>query len=260
MTRLGYKVAIVTGGATDFSAQAAAVLAQNGATILLASPDETQGQQAAAALCAKGHRAEFHHLIPTDPLSWAALVDKTMRTHGHLDVLVNHSAASLSTTIEDATAPQLREMLEQGLAAPFLGMKAAIPAMRQSGGGSIINIAANPVIGALPLYPLYSAARAGLVSLTHSTALHCQQRGYDIRVNAIHPGAHESESLTEDALRSIKARNLHALLGTMPVRAEGKLYDFASTILHLADDESMELTGAELFCTGPLAGLDFPQS
>ncbi len=260
MTHLGYKVAIVTGGVTDFSAQAAAVLAQNGATILLASQHEDEGQQTAAALRAQGHKAEFHHLIPTGPLSWAALVDKTMRTHGHLDVLVNHSPASVSTTIEDATAPQCREMLEAGLIAPFLGIKAAIPAMRQSGGGSIINIAANPIIGVLPLYPLYSAARAGLVSLTKSTALQCLQRGYNIRVNAIHPGAHESESLTADALRSIKARNLHALLGTMPARAEGKLYDFAGAILHLAGDESTVLTGAELFCNGPLAGLDFAQS
>lgn len=247
MSGLGYKVAIVT-GAANLAAQAAQALAKNGATIILAGPD--------TATLAAGLNAEHHPLTATDPLSWAALVDKIMRTHGHLDVLVNHSAANISITLEDATAPQFREMLEANLIAPFLGIKAAIPAMRQSGGGSIINIAANPLAATLPLYPLASAAKAGLVNLTKNTAMHCHQRGYDIRVNAVHPGAHDTEELTANALRSTKAPRLHQLLATLPATGS-KLYEFADAITYLAGDESTDITGADLFCTGPLTGLAF---
>src|SRR6516165_1974162 len=216
MSRLGYKVAIVTGGAQGLAAAAASALAKDGATLLITGQNDGEGEEEAAALRANGLHAEYHHLVPADPLSWAALVDKVMRTHGHLDVLVNHAGAHISTTIEDASAAQLREVLDSDLVAPFLGLKAVIPAMRQSGGGSIINIAASPVVTVLPLYALYSAAKAGLVSLTKNTAMHCHQRGYDIRVNAVHPGVHETPTLTANAIRSTRARNLHELLTTLP--------------------------------------------
>jgi NAD(P)-dependent dehydrogenase (short-subunit alcohol dehydrogenase family) len=255
MSRLGYKVAIVT-GAQGLAAEAAGALAQDGATLLIAAQNTGEGEATAAALRRKNLQAEYHHLAPADPLSWAALVDRIMRTHGHLDVLVNHAGAHISTTIEDATASQLRDILETDLIAPFLGIKAVIPAMRQSGGGSIINIAASPVAEVLPLYALYSTAKAGLVSLTKNTAMHCHQRGYDIRVNAVHPGTHETPTLTANAIRSTRARNLHELLTMLPARGDGPLHDFAGAITYLASDESSAITGTELFCTGPLAAFD----
>lgn len=254
MQRLDYKVAIVTGGASGFGAEAAAALAAEGAAILLTGLQDEEGNARAAAMRAEGKKAEYHHLDMTDPMQWAALVDRVMRTHGHLDILVNQAGANISTTIEDATAPQLREIFEANLTGPFLGMKAVIAAMRQSGGGAIINIAANPIVEVLPLYGLYGAAKAGLVSLSKSTALHCLQRGYDIRVNAVHPGTHETPLLTANALRSTTAPNVTALLNTLPTRPDGRLYEFAEAIAFLAGDKSQHLTGAEIFCTGSLAG------
>jgi 3(or 17)beta-hydroxysteroid dehydrogenase len=252
MSRLAYKVAIVTGGAQGFSASAAEALAADGATVLIAGGE---GEAFAAALRERGFKAEYHQLDAGDPLSWAVLVDKIMRTHGHLDVLVNQAGANISTTIENATAGQLREILEADLIAPFIGTKAVIAAMRQSGGGSIINIAANPIVEILPLYALYGAAKAALLSLTRTTAVHCTQRSYDIRVNAVHPGTHETQLLTDNAIRSADAPNVNELLGTLPVRATGTLYEFGEAIAWLAGDESQHITGTEIFCTGLLTDL-----
>ncbi len=252
MGRLGYKVAVVTGGAQGFGAGAAVALALEGATVLITGAD---GEGFAGALRARGLKAEYHPLDAGDPLDWAALVDKIMRTHGHLDVLVNQTGANISITIEDATAAQLREIFEANLTGPFLGAKAVIAAMRQSGGGSIINIAANPIVEILPLYALYGAAKAALVNLTKTTAVHCIQRGYDIRVNAVHPGTHETQLLTDNAIRSTTAPNVHGLLGTLPSHPGGKLYEFGEAIAYLAADESQHITGTEVFCTGVLTQL-----
>lgn len=255
MSRLEHKVAIITNGAQGFGAIAAKTLAKDGAAVLLTGTDDSEGEAAASALRVSGHLAEYHHLDSSDPLSWAALVDRIMRTHGHLDVLVNQTGANISTTIEDATAAQLREILEADLIGPFLGTKAVIAAMRQSGGGSIINIAANAIVEILPLYTLYGAAKAALVNLTKTTAVHCIQRGYDIRVNAIHPGAHETQLLTENAIRSTTAPNLGPLLATMPAR--GPLQDFSAAIAQLASDEARAITGTEIYCTGSLTAQNF---
>jgi len=251
MGRLGFKVAIVTGGARGFGAGAVEALVADGATVLITGTRDEDGAFA-EALRVRGFKAEYHHLDAADPLGWAQLVDGVMRTHGHLDVLVNQAGADISITIEDATAAQLREILEADLIGPFLGMKAVIAAMRQSGGGSIINIAANPVVAVLPLWALYGAAKAALVSLTKSTAVHCVQRGYDIRVNAVHPGEHETQLLTDNAIRSTKAPNLQKLLGTLPERPSGEYQDFGAAIAYLAGDDSAHVTGTETFCTGPL--------
>jgi NAD(P)-dependent dehydrogenase (short-subunit alcohol dehydrogenase family) len=252
MGRLGYKVAIVTGGAQGFGAGAAEALALEGATVLMTGAG---GEAFAGALRERGLQAEHHRLDAGDPLSWAALVDKIMRTHGHLDVLVNQAGENISITIEDATAAQLREILEADLIGPFLGTKAVIAAMRQSGGGSIINIAANPIVGILPLYALYGAAKAALLNLTKTTAVHCIQRGYGIRVNAVHPGTHETQLLTDNAIRSTTAPNVSTLLGSLPAHATGTLHDFGEAITYLAADGSQHITGADIFCTGALTEL-----
>ena len=257
MGRLEYKLAIVTGCTSDFGASAATALAGDGATVLLTDTNDAAGETLAASLRASGLKAEYHRLDTSDAMGWAKLADQIMRTHGHLDVLVNIAGAYISATIEDATAQQLRDILEADLIGPFLGLKAVIPAMRQSGGGGIINIVANPIVAVLPLAALYSTAKAGLAGLTKSTAMHCTQRGYDIRVNNVHPGAHETEVLTAKTIRSTTAAELHPLLNTLPLRPEGQEQNFAEAIAFLASDEARDITGADIFTRGPLTGLTF---
>ena len=158
MGRLDDRLAVVTGGAEGLGAEAAEALAVDGAIVLITGTQDRDGEAQAARLRARGLKVAYHPLDTGTPMGWARLVDTIMRSHGHLDILVNNAGAHISTTIEDATAAQLREILEADLIGPFLGIKAVIPAMRQSGGGSIINIAANPIVEVLPLYGLYSAA------------------------------------------------------------------------------------------------------
>lgn len=257
MGHLSYKLAIVTGGADGLAAEAAAALAEEGAIVLITGTQNEPGEACATALRARGAQAEYHQLDPKDALSWAVLVDKAMRTHGHLDILVNHTGAHVSTTIEDAGAAQLRDILDDNLIAPFLGIKAVIPAMRQSGGGSIINITANPIVQLLPLNTLYGAAMAGLDNLTKNTALHCIQRGYDIRVNSVHPGTHETPLLTDNTIRSTTSPNVAPILAALPIQQDAVLYEFGAAIAYLAGDDSKSISGSEIFCRGALTGLNF---
>ncbi len=252
MSRLGFKVAVVTGGAFGFGAEAAQALARDGASVVLTGTQDEAGEAAAAALRAEGLLAEYHHLDTSDAMGWTQLADRIMRTHGHLDILVNQSGPAESATIENATVAQLRESLETCLVEPFLGIKAVIPAMRQSGGGAIINIVANAIVEILPLHALYSAAKAGLVGLTRSTAVHCHQRSYDIRVNAIHPGTHETPRLETGALRSTTSPSLHEMLAALPAGQNETLYAFGEAITYLAGDDSRHVTGREIYCAGPL--------
>ncbi|WP_297491814.1 SDR family oxidoreductase [Acidocella sp.] len=260
MASLDYKVAIVTCCTSDFGRIAATALAEAGATLLLTGMADTEGEALAAALRGQGRSASYQHLDTGDAMAWAVLADTIMRTHGHLDILVNNTSNCASLTIEGATAAQLRDVLEAGLIAPFLGMKAVIPAMRQSGGGAIINIAANPIAEVLPLYALDSSAKAGLTGLTKSTAVHCSHRGYGIRVNTVHPGAHETALLTTNALRSLEAEALHPMLATLPRRPQAPLQELGAAIAFLASDAAAGITGAEIHTLGPLAGLGFTQA
>lgn len=258
MARLDKKVAIVTGGARGLGGATVDALAEEGATVLIADIIDEAGEARAAALRGRGLTAEYHHLDVRDALAWAGLVDTAMRKHGHLDILVNNAGINISITIEDATVEQLRDVIDVNLVGPFLGMKAAIPAMRQSGGGSIINIASNSTQMVLPLTSLYGATKSGLANLTKSTAVHCAQRGYNIRVNSVHPGAHETEMLTGgEGTRATDIPQVKALIDAIPMGRMGQPNELGKVVAFLASDDSSYMTASELFSDGGLTVVSF---
>ncbi|MCB5945565.1 SDR family NAD(P)-dependent oxidoreductase [Acidocella sp. KAb 2-4] len=258
MARLDGKVAIVTGGARGLGGATVDVLAEEGATVLIADVIDEAGEARATALRAKGHKAEYHHLDVRDADAWAALVDTAMHAHGHLDVLVNNAGINISITIEDATAQQFRDVLEVNLIGAFLGTKAVIPAMRSSGGGSIINIASNSTQMVLPLTTIYGASKSALANLTKTTAVHCAQRGYNIRVNSVHPGAHETEMLTGGTgMRPLDIPQVKALIDAIPMGRMGQPRELGKVVAFLASDDSSYMTTSELFSDGGLTVVSF---
>jgi len=257
MGRLEYKVAIVTGGARGLGGATVDVLAEEGATVILADILDEAGEERAAALRARGLKAEYHHLDVRDAAAWAVLVDKAMRTHGHVDVLVNNAGINIPITIEDASAQQFRDILEINLVGPFTGMKAVIPAMRQSGGGSIINIASNSTAMIMPLTSLYAAAKSGLANLTKPTAVHCAHRGYNIRVNSVHPGAHETDMITGGMADPMEIPMVRTLIHSTPMGRLGKPSELGKVVAFLASDDSSYMTASELFADGGLTVVSF---
>ncbi len=258
MGRLAGKLAIVTGGARGLGGAAADALAAEGAAVIIADMLDESGAARAAHLTAEGHKAEYAHLDVRDPASWAALVADIMARHGRLDILVNNAGINAAVTIEDATPDQFRAILEVNLIGPFLGMKAVIPAMRAGGGGSIINLASNSTQMVLPLTSLYGASKSALANLTKSTAVHCAQRGYNIRVNSIHPGAHETEMLLGNGgAKPADIPQVRALINAIPMGRMGKPREIGPLVVFLASDDSSYMTASELFSDGGLTVVSF---
>jgi NAD(P)-dependent dehydrogenase (short-subunit alcohol dehydrogenase family) len=176
------KVAIVTGAAKGIGLAIATRLHEEGATVVLADVDGDGAASAASAL--EGAQAVTCDVRDEDQV--AALVGDTVAEHGKLDVMVANAGVAGVTPIVEMSLEEWRRVISVNLDGVFLCNKHAGAAMAAGGGGSIINIASIKAFGGGPLTAHYSAAKAGVMSLTKTLALELRDHG--VRVNAICPG------------------------------------------------------------------------
>jgi 3(or 17)beta-hydroxysteroid dehydrogenase len=125
----------------------------------------------------------------------------------------------------------------------FLGCKYAIQAMKETGGGSIINMSSVAALGAMPMFCAYSASKGAVAAMTRSIALHCKQQGYRIRCNSVHPDG-VNTPMTQ-ALAGCQAIPQEAL-DQDPMNRMAAPRDIANVVLFLATDESRFVNGAEI--------------
>ncbi|HZV10721.1 MAG TPA: SDR family oxidoreductase, partial [Novosphingobium sp.] len=126
----------------------------------------------------------------------------------------------------------------------FLGCKHALPLMHKSGGGSIINMSSVGAILGYPIFFAYSAAKGAVRAMSKSIAVMCQEKGYKIRCNSVHPGAIETPMVQAAEGRVGQARTIPQ--GVLPPGTPGHPDDVAALVVFLAADESRFITGAEL--------------
>ncbi len=249
MDRVKNKVAIVTGGAGGLGRAEASLLAGEGATVVITDLDETAIEKVAQKINSQGGKAIFLKHDVTGEDEWKKVIGKTVGEFGRLDVLVNNAGVIIYKKIEDTSLVEWRRLMSVNLDGVFLGTKLAISAMKESGGGSIINIASVAGLIGNPDAAAYHASKGGVRSFSRAAAIECSKAGYDynIRINSIYPGVIETrmaEVLKLDENKYRTALSWHAM-GHF-----GEPMDVAYGVLYLASDESKFLTGSELVIDG----------
>ncbi len=247
-SRFDQKVCIVTGGASGIGAATSRRLAAEGGIVIVADLQAVHGRALAAELSAD---AIFLPLDVTDEFSWTDLMTEVERRFGRLDVLVNCAGTSGFGTIEDTSPATWRKTMDVNSFGTFLACHFAVEAMRRSGGGSIVNIGSSLSVRARPGQLAYCASKAAVLQITRCTAIHCGQQEYNIRCNAVMPGAVDTPLL--DTLRD-KLGGDQALAGAMQrTHAIGRMAqpeEIASAITYLASDDASFITAAAFAVDG----------
>ena len=243
--RLEDKVAFISGGARGMGAAEAKLFAREGAKVVIGDVLEEEGRKTEAEINETGGECLFVRLDVTGEAEWQQAVASTVAHFGKLDVLVNNAGIGDTGTVEDTTVEEWDRVMEVNAKGVFLGTKAAIPEMRRSGGGSIINISSQVgLVGTDTASPQYQSSKGAVRMLTKATAI--QYAGEGIRVNSVHPGPIITP-MTEEGL---DPETHQILLSRIPLGRYGEAENVAFGVLFLASDESSFMTGSELVIDG----------
>ena len=256
--RLKGKVAIVTGGGSGIGRACAQVLAGEGAIVVVTDVDDAAGNETASDITAAGGQASFLHHDVTDELQWQHVTETLQAEHGRLDVLVNNAGIAIGGSILDFTLEDWQRQQAINLDGVFLGINYSVPLMRNSGGGSVINMSSVAGLKGSANLSAYNATKGGVRLFTKGVARECAEKGWNVRVNSVHPGIINTpiwDKITPAALGSdentIDVDAMSEL--AVPVGRAGLPTDIANGVLFLASDESSYMTGAELVIDGGIA-------
>ena len=239
MGKMEGRVAIITGAASGLGAEDARVLAREGAKVVLTDMNVALGEAVAAEIPG----ALFLEQDVRDEARWSAVVAETLAHFGRLDTLVNNAGLVRFADVETMSYEDFRLQVDVMLGGTFLGCRAAIPHMSREGWGSIINMASVAGLKGISAIPAYTAAKAGVIGMTRSIAVHCQEQKSRIRVNAIAPGGIVTP-MTAQALAELPAG--HAGLDQSSNHGMGQPIDIANMVLYLASDDGRHITGTTI--------------
>ena len=246
--RLEGKVVLITGGASGMGKVASLLFAEEGARIVLTDVADDAGEAAAEEIRGSGGEATYVHADVSNEADAQAMVRAGVETFGGLHVLYNNAGVmpnddgSVMTNTE-AIWDLVLGINVKGVA---FGCKYGIPAMIDSGGGSIINVASFVAwMGAATSQTAYTASKGAVLAMTREIAVEYARKG--IRCNALCPGPIDTpllaELLSDDAKR--QRRYVHIPMGRL-----GQAEELAKAALFLASDDSSFMTGASLIVDG----------
>ncbi|HEX7944187.1 MAG TPA: SDR family oxidoreductase [Phenylobacterium sp.] len=255
--RLKDKVALVTGAASGIGRACAEALAREGAQVLACDVDaagleETAGLSGAIVA---------HRLDVAQEAEWAAAVAAVEARFGALHVLVNNAGLCIRARVMDTTLETWRRQNAVNLDGVFLGVRAALPLMERSGGGTIVNISSVAGLKGIAGLSGYCASKGGVRLFTKAVALECAAAGNGVRVNSIHPGAIETPIWVKmqhggalppgsnTVAEEMEATRAGAARAT-PLGFPGVPNDIAEGVIYLASDAARFVTGAELVIDG----------
>ena len=244
--RLQNKVALISGGAKGMGAVEACLFAREGAGVAVADVLVDDGERVASEIAESGGDAAFIHLDVTREDDWTRAVETVLAHFGRLDILVNNAGIFQLATVEDTTVEGWDRVLDVNAKGVFLGIKAVIPAMRRSGGGSIVNISSVAGLIGSMRSSAYNTSKGAVRLLTKATAV--QHAADGIRANSVHPGLVDTDMLREvfPERDDVFTRRVSGI----PLGRLATAEDVAYGVLFLASDESSFMTGSELVIDG----------
>lgn len=249
--KLENKVALVTGGNSGIGKAIVLAALKEGARVAFCGRDPAKGTQALAEVRAQGGEAEFFRCDVACEEEARALIAAVRGRFGRLDLVVNNAGAGARRSGVEAGDPpgaRLRKILGPNLEGAYFVSAYAMPALRDAGGGAIVNISSTASIHGN--WGTYGVAKAGVEALTRALAV--EGAPYRIRANAVSPGWIKTE-VTRDTGAPEDWERGASLLGRM-----GRPEEIARTALFLASDEASFVTGATLVVDGGLTITDYP--
>lgn len=246
MNRLAEKRAIVTGAAAGIGKAIAKRFAAEGARVVVADVDRDGAAKTAEQL-STGTFWRQVDVTRADQVS--EMIQWTVQTLGGLDVIVNNAGMGVAATVPETTEEQWQTIIDVNLKGVFLGMKYAIPAIRDSGGGAVVNMSSVAALVGVADRAAYCAAKGGIAALTRAAAI--DHVGEAVRVNCIAPGTVDTpwiDRMTERyddpqaAKAAMEARQPHGRL----VSPE----EIAAMAVYLASDEAASTIGATMVVDG----------
>ncbi|MGD9984741.1 MAG: glucose 1-dehydrogenase [Porticoccaceae bacterium] len=244
MSNLNGKVALITGAARGQGAAEARLFAQRGAKVMLCDILDDEGQAVAAEI---GANAAYLRLDVTSEASWQAAVKATVSKFGKLNVLVNNAGIVKVTALADCPLEEYMQVIQVNQIGVFLGMKTVAPAMKQAGGGSIVNISSIDGLIGMTGGTAYCASKFAVRGMTKVAALELGKDG--IRVNSIHPGGILTPMITGAGL---DAQTAGEIFGRVPLQRIGQPEEIATLAAYLASDDASYSTGSEFIADGGL--------
>lgn len=241
------RVALVTGATSGIGEAAAVMFARYGASVTVAGRRETEGRRVVDSITAAGGKAIFVQTDVQQEEDVKKLVETTVSIFGRLDCAFNNAGVDRLAPLDQQTTADFDNMISTNLRGSFLCMKYELPPMAAAGGGSIVNMSsiAGAVVG-IPINAPYSAAKAGVVGLTKSTALAAAKD--KITVNALCCGSVATD-LALDAWKAL-GWSLEQVAAYNPLRRIGTPEEIAAAVLFLCSSHASYITGTTLVMDG----------
>lgn len=244
------KVALITGAASGQGRAAARLFGAHGARVVVADINDEGAAETVRMMEESGSEAVAVHADVSVRTDIDTMVAAAMERYGRLDVLYNNAAVQMSGRLVDCTEEDWDLTIATNLSAIFWACRAALPALLEGEGGSVINTASTLGLIGSEGYAAYGAAKAGLVLLTKQIAV---EYGPSVRANVIAPGSIDTPRFrkvlddTPGAQAFVEGLKKH-----IPVRRLGTADDVARIALFLASDLSSYVSGAIIPADGGL--------
>jgi len=268
MRNLKGRVAIVTGAASGIGRACAVALADEGVAVLATDIDDSGARETVDLIEKRGGKALSANHDVTDEARWDEIMALCEAELGRPAIMVNNAGVAIGGAILEFSLADWQKQMAINMDSVFLGTRAAMRAMQESG-GSIINLSSIAGLRGSAGVSAYCASKGGVRLFSKAAAVECGQLGFPIRVNSIHPGiidtpiwqksiARMTDTMSTDQLAALSTQNganalsADAIAQGAPMGRAGQPEEIADMVVFLASDSSSYISGQELVVDGAM--------